>query len=87
MVPDPDYKTALRSAGFSVRGWTTDFSLHIVPFDEIISGGPPRDGIPPLDSPQFTTLEDASEWLDAKEPVIAFEINGEARAYPLQILT
>ena len=83
---DPDYENALRSARFSIRGWTTDFSLHSVPFDEIRSGGPPRDGIPPLDSPQFTTFEEASRWLEAKEPVIALEINGDARAYPLQIL-
>ena len=85
--PDPDFESALRSAGISRRGWETDFSRHTVPYDEILSGGPPRDGIPPLDDPKFTTPEDASKWLGDQEPVIAFELNGDVRAYPLQILT
>lgn len=38
--PDPDFKEKLARAGISTRGWETDFSLHIVPFDEILSGGP-----------------------------------------------
>ena len=85
--PDPDFERALRNAGISARGWETDFSRHTVPYGEILSGGPPRDGIPPLDNPKFTTPEDASKWLGDQEPVIAFELNGDARAYPLQILT
>ena len=51
--PDPDYKNALTRAGISTRGWKTDFSLHTVPYDEILSGGPPRDGIPPIDNPSL----------------------------------
>lgn len=47
----------------------------------------PRDGIRSIDSPNFDTIEEANAWLDDSEPVIAFELNGEARAYPLQILT
>ena len=34
-------------------GWETNFDLHSVPYAEIVSGGPPRDGIPPIDSPVF----------------------------------
>ncbi len=85
--PDPNFEDELREARFSIRGWETDFSLHTVSFSEIFSGGPGRDGIPPLDDPRFTTPEQADEWLEAPEPVIAFELNGEAKAYPLQILT
>ena len=85
--PDPDFESALRSAGISRRGWQTDFSRHTLPYSEILSGGPPRDGIPPLDDPRFISPEDASKWLGDQEPVIAFELNGDARAYPLQILT
>ena len=87
IVPDPDFQEKLRRANISTRGWETDFSLHSVPFDEILSGGPPRDGIPPIDDPKFTTFDDADRWLGGQEPVIAFELNGDARAYPLQILT
>ena len=64
----------------------TDFDKRIVDLSEIMSGGPPRDGIPAVDEPRYTSTEDAGEWLDPDEPVIAVEIDGEARAYPLQIL-
>jgi hypothetical protein len=66
--------------------FTTDFSLHSVDYREILSGGPPKDGIPAIDEPSFVSLEQADEWLAPNEPVIAFEAGGEARAYPLQIL-
>lgn len=65
----------------------TDFCQHSVDFDEIRSGGPPPDGIPPIDSPQFESIDDAYEWLQDQSPVIALEVEGEARAYPLAILT
>ena len=53
---------------------------------EIVSGGPPRDGIPAIDHPRYTSTEEAGSWLDPDEPVIAVELGGEARAYPLQVL-
>lgn len=53
---------------------------------EIISGGPPPDGIPPIDNPQFVTVEEADEWLGTNEPVVYLELNGEVHAYPVQIL-
>ena len=83
---DPNYRQELARAGISIGIWRTDFSRHTVPFTDILSGGPPRDGIPPLDDPNFTTFQDADLWRDGQEPVIAFELNGDARAYPLQIL-
>ncbi|HCL25256.1 MAG TPA: hypothetical protein DHW65_02765, partial [Dehalococcoidia bacterium] len=67
-------------------GWKTDFQYHSVPFTDIISGGPPRDGIPPLDNPRFVDVNMADEWLSDLEPVISFELNGDVRAYPIQIL-
>lgn len=72
---------------FNTDFWTeTDFCTHSVPYSEIISGGPPPDGIPPIDAPVFETIETASEWLQDQSPVIALEIEGDARAYPLAIL-
>jgi len=64
----------------------TDFGKRTVALEEIQSGGPPKDGIPAIDRPRFVTLEEAGKWLDRREPVIVFEHNGDARAYPLQIL-
>ncbi len=67
--------------------FSTDFSIHSVSYDEILSGGPPKDGIPALDNPQFISVEEADEWLSDLEPVILFEYQGDTRIYPLQILT
>ena len=67
-------------------GWETNFDLHSVPYTEIVSGGPPRDGIPPIDSPVFFIADDAPDYMRAQEPVIALEIGGEAKAYPLAML-
>lgn len=67
--------------------WNTNWNRHTIDYGEILSGGPPRDGIPSIDNPQFVSQDEAAEWLAGNEPVIAVEIDGEARAYPLQILT
>ncbi len=72
--------------GFSRGSWKTDFAKHCVPLSEIASGGPPRDGIPPLDRPQFYGQDTADKWLEPQEPVIAVVEGSEARAYPLKIL-
>ncbi|MGI8631576.1 MAG: DUF3179 domain-containing protein [Solirubrobacterales bacterium] len=72
---------------FSTDGWKTDFSEHSVPLTEFRSGGPPRDGIPPLDNPSFVSQERAAQDLDPSEPVAVVEIGDEARAYPIRILT
>jgi hypothetical protein len=86
VAADPGYREELSSSGLRTGGWETDFSFHTVPFDSILSGGPPRDGIPPIDNPTFVEIKDADEWLETLEPVVSFELNGDARAYPLQIL-
>lgn len=78
----------------------TDPTQANIPIDEILSGGPPPNGIPALGfevdwqrasestpAPQFVTQDEAAEWLGNFEPVIAFHIGDEAKAYPLQILT
>ncbi|MDP9374260.1 MAG: DUF3179 domain-containing protein [Chloroflexota bacterium] len=75
----------LAGAHFSTVGWKTDFARHSVPLAEIRSGGPGRDGIPPLDAPKFVGVEEVP-WLKPREPVILFAVGDDARAYPLQIL-
>jgi hypothetical protein len=64
----------------------TDFSKSSVDFREIFSGGPPKDGIPSIDRPKFVAAADEKEVADS-EPVIGLVVGGEARAYPLRILT
>lgn len=66
--------------------FSTDFSRHSVPYSEILSGGPPKDGIPSIDEPQFVPAKEADEWLNDREPVVFVQVNDDARAYPIQIL-
>ena len=68
------------------EGWATDFSQHSVPLEEFMSGGPPKDGIPAIDEPRFVEIEEADSFLGPNEPVAVLEVNGVARAYPIQIL-
>jgi len=65
----------------------TGFNLDnaIIPKDEILSGGPPKDGIPAILNPKFVTGENAS-FLKASDQVIAVKIGNENRAYPIKIL-
>lgn len=64
----------------------TDFSQASVPFGEIQSGGPPKDGIPAIDKPQFAPIASVKTIPDT-EPVIALTVGGVTKAYPLRILT
>ncbi len=66
--------------------WRTDLARHTVPLGEIRPGGPPRDGIPPIDRPVFAPARDAPGYLSEDEPVVVLELDGERRAYPLSIL-
>lgn len=68
-------------------GWAeTDFSKTSIDFAEILSGGPPKDGIPSIDDPVFRPASEI-KGIAATEPVIRLEVNGDLRAYPLQVLT
>lgn len=49
------------------------------------AGGPPPDGIPPIDEPRFLSADEVN-FLADDEPVLALEVDGEARAYPVQIM-
>jgi hypothetical protein len=55
-----------------------------ISLSELLSGGPPPDGIPSIDKPVFERA-DAVHFVADTEPVLALTIDGEARAYPVQI--
>ncbi len=63
----------------------TDFSRHLVDLADILSGGPPKDGIPAIDDPRTVPVA-GHDGLAGVEPVISVAVGGEARAYPLRIL-
>jgi hypothetical protein len=67
------------------EGWQTNFSKLEIDPASVLSGGPPRDGIPSIDDPQFIPVADEGEIPD-REPVVSVVVNGDARAYPLRIM-
>ncbi len=62
-----------------------DYSKHSIPVNDIISGGPPKDGIPSLVHPIFVPAGKAT-FLENSDKVIGITINGEAKAYPVKIM-
>ena len=70
----------------AAQEFSTDFSISSIDFGEILSGGPPKDGIPSIDNPEFISVREVDGWINPNEPVILVDLNNEAKAYPLQIL-
>ncbi|MGI9571207.1 MAG: DUF3179 domain-containing protein, partial [Desulfobulbia bacterium] len=74
----------------SIFSWSqefpkTQFSKSSVQLSEIKSDGPKRDTIPPINNPRFISVKDIIGIGDL-EPVLSVELEGDLRAYPLQIL-
>lgn len=63
-----------------------DFPTALIDPADLVSGGPPPDGIPPIDDPQFAPASEIT-WLDDDEPVLSLTVGEETRAYPLQVMT
>ena len=60
-------------------------SNPLVPADLIQRGGPPRDGIPSIDTPRFVAA-DAAQHISDDDRVLGININNIAKAYPIRIL-
>lgn len=63
----------------------TNFDKSLIDFKDILSGGPPKDGIPAIDNPVFLPVSDIQN-LKPNEAVIALSVQGQARAYPLRVM-
>jgi hypothetical protein len=48
----PEHSESAQRNGFSIED-------PLIPLDEILGGGPPRDGIPSIDSPKFILAAEA----------------------------
>lgn len=60
-------------------------SEWLIPVSEVLDGGPGKDGIPSVDSPNFDDVDEV-DFLDEEDLVIGMVFNGEAKAYPHAIL-
>jgi hypothetical protein len=66
--------SALSKNGFELNG-------SLVPLDEILSGGPPKDGIASIDKPVF--INSGESKLGSEQRVMGVYFEGVARAYPI----
>jgi hypothetical protein len=62
-----------------------DTTRHEIPLDQILSGGPPKDGIPALLTPKFVSAAQATH-VGPTDPVVGLVREGVAKAYPIAIL-
>jgi hypothetical protein len=62
-----------------------DLSNSLLPVEQILHGGPPRDGIPALSDPKLITAAQAG-YLQPTDRIVGIVLHGEARAYPIAIL-
>jgi hypothetical protein len=66
--------------------WRTNTAKHSINLEDLDSPGVTKDGIPAIDQPRFVANGEARAWLGDREPVVALQLNGVSRAYPMQIL-
>ncbi|CCQ89971.1 conserved hypothetical protein [Nitrospina gracilis 3/211] len=70
---------------FLFAGW--DFSKHSVPVEDIVSGGPPKDGIPAIDKPRFVFAhQNEADFMEDSDRVLGITVHGKTKAYPIKIL-
>jgi hypothetical protein len=62
-----------------------DLDEPLVPAGAIEKGGPPRDGIPSIDSPLFVAADEAG-FLDPDDRILGITQGGNSKAYPVKIL-
>lgn len=62
-----------------------DLSNSSLPREQILSGGPPRDGIPALSDPRLIAAGDA-DYLKPTDRIVGISLKGQSRAYPIAIL-
>ena len=63
----------------------SSLSVETFPLHRVVSGGPPKDGIPALNNPPFVAASTPPSWLGEDDLVLGVVVGGVARAYPHNI--
>ncbi len=75
------------STAFRADDLATNTAITAIPLGDILDGGPGKDGIPALTTPQFEDIAAAQEWLsDESRGILFVGANGTVRFYPYAIL-
>lgn len=77
---------SMTPAGKQRKIFITDGVKHSVSLDEILSGGPSKDGIPSIDKPIFLSIADTDKWLNDGEAGQGLCVGEDCRFYPYQII-
>ena len=68
-------------AATKIKSWSLEeFAANIQP------GGPPKDGIPPIDRPKYVSAAEADKFLRGGDVVFGFDYRGVVKTYPQKIL-
>jgi hypothetical protein len=76
------FLTAHCSMGQHMKGF--DLSNATIPVKAIKDGGPPKDGIPSIDHPEFKIISEVE--IEENARILGVNYNGVAKAYPLNIM-
>ena len=80
-----DITDSVSPIGFFDKYNGFDISNHSIPKDKILSGGPPKDGIPSINNPKFVSVKEA-HFMNDNDLVIGARVNDVIKAYPIKIL-
>lgn len=78
--PGPEKKSEIIPLEGELSGRLDEFAGNVV------SGGPPKDGIPSIDSPKYVSPDKAGTFLKMNDVVFGLDYQGVVRAYPQTIL-
>ena len=62
-----------------------DLTNSCIPINQVLRGGPPKDGIPSIDNPVFDSVSEQREFVNSDQ-VLGVYYNGVAKAYPIKIM-
>ncbi len=62
-----------------------DLSNAVIPVEQILHGGPPKDGIPAISNPKLITADQA-DYVSANDRIVGITLDGISKAYPISIL-
>ncbi len=64
----------------------TNMTKHSIPLDQILDGGPGKDGIPALTNPKFTSIKEVDRNITDAIDGILVNVGNEAKFYPYNVL-
>lgn len=84
--PDPEIiDNTIQFPGQSITRNGFNLSRTTIPLGEVLSGGPPRDGIPAITSPKFVSAADVNYLVDS-DILVSVTVGNVTRGYPFRIL-